>query len=103
MTDLNVRFGEAGLLGRDRNSDLVVTMEQISLHPHQAEKSCVDGSCIARTKCFDRAADQYSPVSGLWSRLSILPLALMGSVNLVPIGNANLRVQDKARVFRVLG
>jgi hypothetical protein len=47
------------------------------------------------------AAGQYSPVSGLWSRHCLVPLALMGSANLVPIGNANLKVQDKARVPRL--
>lgn len=33
--------------------------------------------------------------------LLVLPLALMGSVTLVPIGNAKLKVQGKARVPRV--
>jgi hypothetical protein len=39
LTDLNVRSGEAVLQNRDGNDDLPVGWDQISLHPHQAEKS----------------------------------------------------------------
>ncbi|WP_207382638.1 hypothetical protein, partial [Tritonibacter multivorans] len=66
----------------------------------KAVLSCVDGVCFARKKCVGCAVGQYSPVSGLWSQCWYLLLALMGSANLFPIGDANLRVQDKARDFR---
>jgi hypothetical protein len=58
---------------------------------------------LCKLKFSDRGCGQYSRVSGLWTRRFLMPLALMGSANQVPIGLSNPEVPDAHRGFLALG